>query len=73
MLIKMAAERNVNVNNLVQTIVKHPAFQEMINSILAATKQEKLCLMLRLKSWSARGASHYTPFMGNCLTISHTC
>ena len=70
MLIKMAAERNVNVNNLARTIVQHPAFQETINSILAAAKQEKLCLMLRLKSRSARGASHYTPFMGNCLALS---
>ena len=25
------------------------------------------------KSWSARGASHQPAFMGNYLTISHTC
>ena len=30
----MAAEGNTNVNNLVQTIVQHTAFREMINSIL---------------------------------------
>ena len=40
MLINMAAERNVNVNNLVKVIVQHPAFQETINSILTATNQE---------------------------------
>ena len=40
MLINMAAEGNVNVNNLVQTIVQHPAFRETINSILTATNQE---------------------------------
>ena len=29
-------------------------------------------LLLRLKSPSARGASHHPAFMGNCRTISHT-
>ena len=28
--------------------------------------------LLRLKFWSARGASHHPAFMGNCRTISHT-
>ena len=42
MLINMAVEGNINVNNLVQTIVKHLAFQEMLNSILMATNQEQL-------------------------------
>ena len=69
----MTAEGNVNVNNLVQTIVRHSAFQEAINSILTATNQEQLCLLLRLKSWNVRGASHHPAFMGNCLTMSHTC
>ena len=73
MLIKMAPERKINVNNLVQTVVQHPAFRETINSVLAATNQEQSCLMLRLKSRSARGASHHPAFMRNCLTISHTC
>ena len=73
MLINMAAERNVNVNNLVQTIVQHPAFREMVNSIWTATSQEQSCLTLWLKLWSANGASHHSDFMGNCLTISHTC
>ena len=36
MLINMDARGNVNVNNLVQTIVQHPAFRETINSILMA-------------------------------------
>ena len=31
------------------------------------------CLLHRLKSWSVRGASHHSPSMGNCLTLSHTC
>ena len=39
MLTKMAAERNVSVNNLVQTIAQHPAFRKTVNSILAATNQ----------------------------------
>ena len=72
MLIKMAAERKINVNNLVQTIVQHPAFRETINSVLAATNQEQSCLMLRLKSRSAMGASQHPAFMRNCLTNSHT-
>ena len=36
MLINMDARGNVNVNNLVQTIVQHPVFRETINSILMA-------------------------------------
>ena len=69
----MAAKGNVNVKNLVQTIVLHPAFRETINSILMATTQEQLCLLLRLKSRCTRGASHHPAFMRNCLTISQTC
>ena len=49
------------------------AFPEMINSILVATYQEQSCLLRRLKSQIARGASHHPGFMGNCLPISHTC
>ena len=37
----MAAEGNVNVNNLVRAIVQHPAFRETINLILTATNQEQ--------------------------------
>ena len=66
-------EGNVTVNKLVQTIVQHPAFRETINSVLTATNQEQSCLLLRLKSRNARGASHHPAFMGNCLTINHTC
>ena len=33
---------------------------------------ENLCLLLRLKSRSARGAFHHPTFMGSCPTISHT-
>ena len=36
------AEGNVNVKNLVQTIVQHLAFRETINSILTTTNQEQL-------------------------------
>ena len=42
MLINMVAEGNVNVKNLVQTIVQHLAFRETINSILKATNQGQL-------------------------------
>ena len=38
----MAAERNVNAKNLVQTIVQHLALRETINLILTATNQEQL-------------------------------
>ena len=38
----MAAEGNVIVNILVQTIVQRPVFRETINSILMATNQEQL-------------------------------
>ena len=42
MLINMAAEGNVNVKNLAQTIVQHLAFRETINSNLTAINQEQL-------------------------------
>ena len=61
----MAAKGNINVNNLIQAIVQYPAFQEKINSILAATNQEQSCLLLRLKSWSARGASQHPAYTGH--------
>ena len=41
MLLNMAAKWNVNVNDLVQTIIQHPAFRETINSILIATKKNR--------------------------------
>ena len=40
MLINMSVYREVNVNNLEQTIVQHSAFQEKINSILTTFNQE---------------------------------
>ena len=40
MLMNMAVEGDVNVKNLVQTIVQHLAFQETINLILMTTNQE---------------------------------
>ena len=30
------------------------------------------CLLLQLKPWGMRGASHQSVFMSNCPTISHT-
>ena len=41
-LLNMAAEGNVNLKNLAQTIAQHLAFQETINSILTATNPEQL-------------------------------
>ena len=69
----IATEGNIKVNNLLQTIVQYPAFPQMINSILAATYQEQSCLLLRLKSQIARGASQHPTFVGNSPPISHTC
>ena len=34
---------------------------------------EMKCLLLRLRSLNARGASRHPAFMGNCQTINHTC
>ena len=50
MLINMAAERNVNIKNLVQAIVQHLAFQEMINSILTTTNLEQLTYIVIIVS-----------------------
>ena len=44
--------------------------------LLYSTIRQKLgalCLLFRLKSWSAKGASRHPAFMGNCLTINHKC
>ena len=40
---------------------------------LIATFAESFCLLLGLKSQSARGAYRYSAFIGNCPTISLTC
>ena len=37
----MAAEGDIDVDNLVETTVQHPVFRETINSILMATNQEQ--------------------------------
>ena len=39
-LINIIAEGNVNVKNLVQTIVQYLALRETVNSILTAANQE---------------------------------
>ena len=36
-------------------------------------KLSALCLLLRLKSRSTKGASTHPAFMGNCSTINHKC
>ena len=50
MLINMAAEGNVNVKNVAQTISQHLAFQETNNSILKATNQEQLTYVVLIVS-----------------------
>ena len=50
MFINMAAEENVNVKNLEQTIFQHLAFRERINSILTATNQEQLTYVVLIAS-----------------------
>ena len=50
MFINMAAEGNVNVKNLAQTIFQHLAFRERINSILTVTNQEQLTYVVLIAS-----------------------
>ena len=50
MLMNMAVEGDVNVKNLVQTIVQHLAFQETINLILMTTNQEQLTYFVSIVS-----------------------
>ena len=50
MSINIAAKENVNVKNLVQTIVQHLAFGETINLILTATIQEQLTYIVLIVS-----------------------
>ena len=66
---KHGCRENLNVNNLVQTIVPYPAFPERINSVLTATNQAQSCLLLRLKSRNASGAFHHLSFIGNFLIL----
>ena len=49
-LLNMAAEGNINVKNLAQTMVQHLAFWESINSILTATNQEQLTYIVPVVS-----------------------
>ena len=48
--INKTGEGYVNVNNLVQTIVQHPAFPETINSILTATNQMQTTNIVNAKA-----------------------
>ena len=50
MLMNMAVEGDVNVKNLVQTIVQHLAFEKTINLILTATNQEQLAYFVIIVS-----------------------
>ena len=36
-------------------------------------REVNVMLFFWLKSWSVREASRHADFMGNCLTVSHTC
>ena len=47
---------------------------ENISCIFVLSKFQtfQLCILLRLKSRSVRGASHHPIFMGNCPAIGHT-
>ena len=60
----MAAEGNVNVKNLAQTIVQHLAFRETINSILTATNQEQLTYIVLIVSTE-------TPEREGSISIQH--
>ena len=60
----MAAEGNVNVKNLAQTIVQHLAFRETINSILTATNQEQLTYIVLI-------VSSETPEREGSISIQH--
>ena len=46
----MAAEGNISVKNLAQTMVQYLAFRETINLILTATNQEQLTYILPIVS-----------------------
>ena len=60
------------------TLTSH-AFINVYYSIFTAklnkSKQTNDCIVLitSAKSGSTRGPSRYAAFMGNCMTISHTC
>ena len=60
----MAAEGNVNVKNLAQTIVQHLAFRETINSILTVTNQEQLTYIVPI-------VSSETPEREGSISIQH--
>ena len=49
MIVNMAAEWNISVKNLVQTIVQHLDFWEKINAILTATNQEQLTYIVLIE------------------------
>ena len=52
---------------------KFIAREETANiKIFTGKPTKQFCLLLWLKSRSARGTSHHLAFMGNCRTISHT-
>ena len=57
--IQNSAEKNQKITNRVDWILSKRVFDVL------------LCLLLRLKCWSARGASQHLAFTGNCTTISH--
>ena len=63
----MATQGNINVNNLVKTVVVHPAFQEVFNSILTATYQEQstnIVLIALAEIWEREGSISPSSFYG---------
>ena len=63
----MATQGNINVNNLVKTVVEHPAFQEVFNSILTATYQEQstnIVLIALAEIWEREGSISPSSFYG---------
>ena len=62
--------RNVNVNNLVQIIVQHPAFQETINSILTTNQEQSTNIVpiTSAKIQKCKGRISLSSFYGQLLT-----
>ena len=55
----------------VMNILKKTIFRDLRLYFLDWFFVSKICLLLPLKSWSARGPSHHPTFMGYCQTISY--
>ena len=74
LLQKLQAHSQVYVNGKLLNLEKAPGRQ--VFAVLLSKRgaeSEMKCLLLRLKSLSARGASRHPAFMGSCPTLSHRC